>query len=232
MPKLKSYDTERFIFSHKGKDLLFSNVKGQKTYIKNRVDRILSKEPETIKWIDGFEQDSVFFDVGANVGIYTVYSAKIHNNNVYAFEPHSATYKNLLDTININGFSNVQAFPVALSNGINLSSIQVKNMHEGVAENKVGLQGEHYHGCVEMHLDFLVGKKILPQPDYIKINVDGYEDRVIKGSLATIQKCKSVLIEINHKHIDYVSKITDLGLSLISKHKRNEQEYNYIFANG
>ena len=32
-------------------------------------------------------------------------------------------------------------------------------MHEGVADNVVGQLGEYYHGCVEMHLDFLVGKR-------------------------------------------------------------------------
>ena len=45
-------------------------------------------------------------------------------------------------------------------------------MHEGVADNKVGERGNYYHGCTEIHMDFLVGKGILPQPDFIKI--DGF----------------------------------------------------------
>ena len=195
MPKLKSYDTDSFNFPIKDKTIKFANVKGQKTYIKNRMDRIMSKEPETIKWINSFTKDSVFFDVGANIGIYTLYSAVMRENTVYSFEPH------------------------------------VKNMHEGVADNKVGQRGNYYHGCTEMHLDYLVGKGILPQPTHIKIDVDGFEDRVIKGSYATIQKCKSVLIEIDNKHIEFVQKIKDLGLTLQSQHKRNEEEFNYIFSN-
>jgi FkbM family methyltransferase len=231
MPKLKSYDTDSFNFSIKDKTIKFANVKGQKTYIKNRMDRIMSKEPETIKWIDSFEKDSVFFDVGANIGIYTLYSAVMRENTVYSFEPHSASYKNLLDSINLNKLEKCYAYCVALSNQISLSNIDVKNMHEGVADNKVGQRGDYYHGCTEMHLDYLVGKGILPQPTYIKIDVDGFEDRVIKGSYATIQKCKSVLIEIDNKHIEFVQKIKDLGLALQSQHKRNEEEFNYIFTN-
>jgi FkbM family methyltransferase len=231
MPKLKSYDTDSFNFSIKDKTIKFANVKGQKTYIKNRMDRIMSKEPETIKWIDSFEKDSVFFDVGANIGIYTLYSAVMRENTVYSFEPHSASYKNLLDSINLNKLEKCYAYCVALSNQISLSNIDVKNMHEGVADNKVGQRGDYYHGCTEMHLDYLVGKGILPQPTYIKIDVDGFEDKVIKGSYATIQKCKSVLIEIDNKHIEFVQKIKDLGLALQSQHKRNEEEFNYIFTN-
>ena len=231
MPKLKSYDTDSFNFPIKDKTIKFANVKGQKTYIKNRMDRIMSKEPETIKWINSFEKDSVFFDVGANIGIYTLYSAVMRENTVYSFEPHSASYKNLLDSINLNKLKKCHAYCVALSNQISLSNINVKNMHEGVADNKVGQRGDYYHGCTEMHLDYLVGNGILPQPTYIKIDVDGFEDRVIKGSYATIQKCKSVLIEIDNKHIEFVQKIKDLGLALQSQHKRNEEEFNYIFAN-
>jgi len=231
MPKLKSYDVGEFSFPIGGKVLKFSNIKGQPTYIKNRVDRIMSKEPETVAWINTFKKDSVLFDVGANIGIYTVYSSVMRENTVYAFEPHAGSYKNLLDSINLNRLKKCQAFCIALSDKISLGAINVKNMHEGVADNKVGEHGEYYHGCTEMHMDFLVEKKILPQPDHIKIDVDGFEDRVVEGGLHTIRQCKSLLIEIAHKHESYVSKILDLGLTLKSKHKRNEEENNYIFEN-
>ena len=194
MPKLKKFNDKQFVFPIGGKKIIFANNTEQKTYIKNRVDRLLSKEPETIKWLNGFEKNSVFFDIGANIGIYSLYSAIKNENKVYAFEPHSANYKNLLDSINLNKLNNCQAFCFAVSNKISLSHIGVKNMHEGVADNVVGSKGDYYHGCVEIHLDYLVGKKVLPQPDYIKIDVDGFEDRVYKGAMSTIQQAKSVLI--------------------------------------
>ena len=231
MPKLKKIASKQFTFPIGKKKILFANNTEQKTYIKNRVDRILSKEPETIEWFNSFEKDSIFFDIGANIGIYTLYSAIKIENTVYSFEPHSVNYKNLLDSINLNKLEKCYAFCFAISNQINLSTIQVKDMHEGVADNVVGQLGEYYHGCVEMHLDFLVGRKILPQPNYIKIDVDGFENKVINGSLATIQKCKSVLAEIDNKHLTLVDKITGLGFRLKSKHRRNAEEFNYIFEN-
>ena len=194
MPKLKSYDDESFSFPMGKKKILFSNNKGQKTYIKNRMDRMLNKEPETIEWINSFEKESVFFDVGANVGIYTLYSAIVKENTVYAFEPHSASYKNLLDSINLNQLQNCHAYGIALSDQISLSTINVRNMHEGVADNKVGERGEYYHGCTEMHLDFLVGEDILPQPDYIKIDVDGFDYVCVYDFFVPMKKCIKTVI--------------------------------------
>ena len=232
MPKLKSFDATHFSFSvTPSKKILFANNKGQKTYIKNRMDRMLSKEPETIKWINSFDKESVFFDIGANIGIYSLYSAIVKQNFVYAFEPHAASYKNLLESINLNKLQNCNAYCIAMGDKLALSSINIKNMHEGVANNIVGQKGQFYHGCTEFSLNFLVSKKMLPQPTYIKIDVDGYEDKVIEGAMEVFRNTKSILLEIANKNKNYVNMIEALGFKVESKHKRNEDEFNYIFVN-
>ena len=43
---------------------------------KLRVNTFFTKEPETLDWIDGFEENSVFFDIGSNVGLYSCYAVK------------------------------------------------------------------------------------------------------------------------------------------------------------
>ena len=96
MPKLKQFNDKEFNINVAGKNIIFSNNPASKTYIKNRMDRMLSKEPETIKWMNNFDSNTIFFDIGANIGIYTLYSAIVKSNTVYAFEPHSASYKNFI----------------------------------------------------------------------------------------------------------------------------------------
>ena len=125
---------------------------------------------------------------------------------------------------------NCKAYCFAVSNQVNLSSIKVKNMNEGVADNIVGKTGDYYHGCIELPLDSLVSQKILPQPDYIKIDVDGYENRVVEGALTTLSDCKSILIEIDKKNLIIVDQIQRMGFKIQSKHKRNVEEDNYIFV--
>ena len=54
---------------------------------KYRNDTFFTKEPETLEWIDKFTKNSVFWDVGANVGLYSIYAAKTRDCNVTAIEP-------------------------------------------------------------------------------------------------------------------------------------------------
>ena len=81
MPKLKKLDQKQFVVCVNAKKksiaedykwLKFRNVENE-NYIQNRVHRMLVKEKETIAWIDEFKKDSVFFDVGANIGLYCLY---------------------------------------------------------------------------------------------------------------------------------------------------------------
>ena len=52
-----------------------------------RVDTFSTKEPETLEWIDTFKKKSVFWDIGANIGLYSCYAVKRADCQVYAFEP-------------------------------------------------------------------------------------------------------------------------------------------------
>ncbi len=50
-----------------------------------RYTTFVSKEPDTIKWIEEMTQDSIFWDVGANIGLYSIFAAKFSSSKVYAF---------------------------------------------------------------------------------------------------------------------------------------------------
>ena len=57
-----------------------------------RVDTLFEKEPVTLEWIAEFRPGEVLVDVGANVGMYTVWAARTRGARVYAFEPESLNY--------------------------------------------------------------------------------------------------------------------------------------------
>ena len=70
-----------------------------------RVNTCLTKEPETIEWIDGFEnkENLIFWDIGANIGLYSIYnSLKNVNSTTIAFEPSSSNLRVLTRNISIN----------------------------------------------------------------------------------------------------------------------------------
>ena len=74
-----------------------------------RVRTLLSKEPDTIKWINVFDKNKkiIFWDIGANIGLFSIYSAQKHEGNikVIAFEPSSSNLRVLTRNISINNFS-------------------------------------------------------------------------------------------------------------------------------
>lgn len=164
-----------------------------------RTKTLFTKEPETIKWIVGFEPKSVFIDVGANVGMYSIWAALASKSIVYSFEPESQNYMMLNKNIFYNELSeSVYAFPIALSNKV----WQLGNL--GLSQNLLGGSGHQFgettifnQGCVSTTLDVALKCLGVENPNHIKIDVDGLEPKVLEGAEATLAKpsMKSLLVE-------------------------------------
>ena len=70
-----------------------------------RVNSFFTKEPETLQWIDNFNTDKeiIFWDIGSNIGLYSIYSAlKYRNIKIHSFEPSTSNLRILSRNININ----------------------------------------------------------------------------------------------------------------------------------
>ena len=52
-----------------------------------RAKTFSTKEPDTLGWIDSLDKSSIMWDIGANIGLYSIYAAKCRNIKVFAFEP-------------------------------------------------------------------------------------------------------------------------------------------------
>ena len=70
-----------------------------------RAETLVTKEPGTIEWLEAITPGSVLLDVGANVGMYTVFAAVISGARVFAFEPESQNYALLCKNIVTNGIT-------------------------------------------------------------------------------------------------------------------------------
>ena len=66
-----------------------------------RARTLFTKEPETIAWLNSFAPNDVFWDIGANVGVYSLYAA-LKGNKVWAFEPAPGNYYILSRNIELN----------------------------------------------------------------------------------------------------------------------------------
>jgi len=189
-----------------------------------RHDTWQTKEPETIAWIDSFADNAVFFDIGANIGIYSLYCAAVHPNcQVIAFEPHEPNFNRLLDNIMLNNYGKTikpNRFIVAEESG--------KKDFIG-ASDEIGSSGgqmaEPSDSCNSLcrSIDDLIYFSFdFPQPNHIKIDIDGQELSVIRGMIKTlqIQTLKSVLVEIDlmtGKSPDIMAAFLNNGFSTDNK---------------
>ena len=182
--------------------------------IKKRVKRFYSKEPKTIEWIDTFKPTETFLDVGANIGQYSLYAAK-KGISVYAFEPQALNYAELYTNIWLNKLGHkINGYCIALSNKNTIEYLSLLSMVPGQSHNNyaIDIPGQIKQGCAGFALDYLVKKKVVPQPTHIKIDVDGIESKVIEGGINTIKNCKTMLVEVENMEI--VNMITKLGFEI------------------
>ena len=70
-----------------------------------RVETFFTTEPETLEWIDSFNDNKkiIFWDVGANIGLYSIYTAlKYPDIEIISFEPSTSNLRVLSRNISIN----------------------------------------------------------------------------------------------------------------------------------
>ena len=213
---------------HDGVDVVYSTPT---RFTKWRVDTLFTKEPDTIEWIRTFEPGEVLVDIGANVGMYTIWAAKTRGIRVYAFEPESQNYALLYRNIVLNRLSEqVIAYCAALSDEsrfslLHLSAFQIGGSCHSFGE-KVDFKLEQREsktsqGCISTTLDELVANSVVPMPDHIKIDVDGLEHKVLAGCRDVLadKRLKSILVEINTNlevHRRIIDDLASLGFSYSS----------------
>ncbi len=191
-----------------------------------RVKTFFTKEPETIIWMGEFGSDEVMLDVGANVGMYSIWAAKTRGVRVYAFEPESQNYALLNRNIIYNHLSSrVTAFCTALSNDTGFDLLHLADFNFGRSCHSFGstlnfrLEEQKFaftQGAFATTVDLLVQSGTMPAPHHIKIDVDGFEHKVIEGAKQTIAgpTVRSLLVEINQnlaEHMDIVEYLKTLG---------------------
>lgn len=189
-----------------------------------RVQTLYTKEPDTIMWLRNMQPGETLFDIGANMGQYSMLAAK-SGVKVHAFEPEAQNFALLVRNIAINEFgAMIVPWPVALSDHISLDILHLSGMIAGGSCHAYGdskdFRGNdhtfpHSQGSMATTLDHFSAK--YGHADHIKIDVDGFEHLVVKGGLVTFGRAKTVLIEINTKypeHMDYVlPKMAELGFN-------------------
>ena len=224
------------------KDLPFKLVVQSEIEIWRAAD-FWTKEPETIAWIDSFEPHNAFWDIGANIGLYSLYAA-LKNCYVWAGEPARDNFMALQSNVRLNNLEVVE-YQSAFSDFDGKSTFYVPKSGPGRSGGQIGKPvddagrefkpAESYE--VETYkIDTLAGK--LGVPNHIKIDVDGHEWRILQGGIATLASVdvKSVLVEVNNNQKEIEAFMSDLDYSSFNRfngpdinRRANKKSRNVIY---
>jgi FkbM family methyltransferase len=207
--------------------------------------RSVSKEPQTVRWIESFRDGDVFYDIGANVGAYSLIAAKLFKGGVRvcAFEPSALNFGQLVRNVALNGCGeSILPLPIALGPVTAVETFNYKDVSTGGALNSVGEpideEGRRFVPALRQRLlvhtlDDVMRLYDLPLPSHIKIDVDGGELGILSGAAGVLASAalRTLLIEAR---LDQAERFTALlhgaGLRLAMKHPVAPGYANLLFS--
>jgi len=215
-----------------------------------------AKEPEMVQWIEGsFGKGEVFYDIGANVGAYSLLAAKSYGSDisVYAFEPAFTNFAQLCRNISLNQCQDVMMpLQVGLSDTTSVVDFNYSHLDPGSGLHALGKPVDHLGEefmpsmrlpVISYRLDDLMCQFGLPVPNHIKMDVDGVEFEILQGADNVLNnpQVKDLMIE-GEDGSEVMEKIVALlrgkGFVLQEKFKyvlagdtgKYSQTHNFLFC--
>ena len=174
------------------------------------------KEPETISWINNFYKFKTnkkikFWDIGANIGVYSIYAGKKYKNiEIVSFEPSTSNLRILSRNISINNLEKkIKIFQIPLGELPHKFEIfRESKFGEGESLNSYAsdfdfegkkIKSTNKYQIYGTNINQLIKNKVLEVPNFIKIDVDGIEHLILKGGSEVLKSrnLKSISIELN-----------------------------------
>lgn len=153
----------------------------------------------------------IFWDVGANIGFYSLLAAGCSDVKVIAFEPNPATVGVLKKNIEINNRSNIRVLNIALSELEGRAGFNTIKL--GSTDARAHLVNEKTKGNIEVDVhrgDKLVEFGVVPKPNILKIDVEGAEYLVMKGMSGALSNCRLIICEVHSMIERYGNSMGDI----------------------
>ena len=159
-----------------------------------RARTILTKEPDSMAWIDAMQPGSVFWDIGANVGVLTLYAAMRGDIEVWAFEPAAVNYYNLVANCELNRLEKrVRCLQLGFSDRSGIEDLHVSQFlsaysftfRESKKLDPKRRTFPSFQAVQVFTIDDFVARYGVPCPNYVKIDVPGLTHEIFAGARHT-----------------------------------------------
>jgi FkbM family methyltransferase len=142
---------------------------------------------------------SVFYDIGANIGFFSLIAARLvgPQGHVCAFEPHPGNAATVATNARLNALSHIRVIEAAIGSSSRVDQLLMTDWDGGAALSgyPVGRSAEVRRTAVQVvRLDDYIAARQLPLPTLVKIDVEGAEMEVIGSMTQTIERCAPTLL--------------------------------------
>jgi FkbM family methyltransferase len=209
------FEDIRRLFSHNHIFKIKSHNINTLFYLPDRRDYIEQKiivdnkfyEQDRLNYVSKFiNKNSVVLDVGSNIGNHTLFFSNVLNaKKVYSFEPQKYVFNILKKNVKINHLDqSVELFNLALGESSSNKNIYIPKkkllrLNFGCARIIDSEKGQ----TRVLPLDEM---KIKEKIDFIKIDTEGFEDKVLNGAKKTIEDDKPIVwIEVKKENMNFVN---------------------------
>jgi FkbM family methyltransferase len=171
----------------------------------------------------------VIYDLGANIGLYTLVFASDPRRRVISVEPSTLVLPYLRHNIDLNALRNVQVQPVVLSD--RRATLRFTLDETTTCTSHVSAPEEDGMVVACTDLDSLIEHDGLPPPDLIKLDVEGHDEPILKGASGTLAKSRPVIcleggLRTGDGQIASLQYLKDAGYSLWDLARRYELATN------
>ncbi len=207
-----------------------------------RIKTFFKKEPETIAWMDRLgRKDSILFDIGSNMGGYSIYFAKKFDAQVYSFEPSFKNLELMIKNLKLNNLqNNISVISNPLCDKFRFSKFVQNDFASAQAKASFLLDqkdkdefysyfkdksSEVIYDTLGLSLDNLFEMGLIPLPNLIKIDVDGNELKILWGAKKILKNIKklSMLIEVRDQTEKFINEeLSEMGFTKILSARDNQ----------
>ena len=181
----------------------FVIIDGNKMFLDEKDSLLLSinkiyEKNETNFVKDSVNKGDIVIDIGANIGYYTLMFAKLvgDTGKIYSFEPDPRNFFILEKNIQINGYNNIILEKKAVSNKLGKATLYVNENSAGSSMHKPNnVVDQIYVDLITLDNYFEVNAIT---PDFIKIDIEGYELNALKGMESILQSSDKTKIMIEY----------------------------------
>ena len=179
-------------------------------YTEFRIRTLLTKEVETIAWISKMSAENVLWDIGANIGLYSVFAGNC-GLNVFAFEPSPTNFWLLNQNVALNNLASVKCLPLAVAGGTEIVNFTVDLSPAAAGTNQISDKSSGT--LVQAYsINDLVQSAACSWPNHLKIDVDGIELDILKSaeSVLSSDRLTSVMCEVDESDASSLTNIHSL----------------------